>query len=394
MHNGALSVQSNRSNNAKLINGEMKASSSDAVALKLQQIGYLPIQIRETSQNKLSHIGFFHHKLTRADILFFTDKLAITLKAGLPLDESLTLLAQSSESKALIELIESVISDTQDGMALSDSLEEHSSAFDRFYINTLRAGELAGSIHQVLSELANYLDHQHKLRNKLISAMIYPTVLFCVTVSTLLILLLYVVPQFQNVFSQMGQALPFSTQLVISMSNFVAQDGWMVIFMGGLLILLVNFMLRDETRRRYIDKLILKFPIVAETIIHIEVAKFSRTLSTLLFNGVSTLIALDVVAESFKNTVVRHKLTSVRESVKNGIKLSSAVNQQSFFPPMMIHLIHVGEETGQLGEMLHEVSEIYETELKEKIDRLMVIIEPVIIITLGVLVAFIIISVM
>lgn len=376
----------------EIVEGQMTAASEQLVSLKLQQIGYLPIKISEVKET--AHARLFSKDISDQDIVFFTSKLSLTLKAGLPLDESLKLIIQTSDSKKLLAFLEKIIAAVQDGVALSDAIQQHSNAFNRFYINTLKAGEVSGGLNEVLSDLTEYLEHQQALKRTLISALIYPVILLVVTMATLIILLLFVVPQFQLVFDQMGQTLPVSTQMVIKASELLENYGLQSAMGLVLCFFLFKFLMNDEQRRYPIDKLVLKIPLLSETILKLETGRFSRTMSTLLSNGVPLLSALEVMFDSINNTVLRNAVKSIKDDVQKGQPLSSSMTKQRLFPPLAVQLLHVGEETGELTSMLRQIADIYDAELKESINRILVMLEPLIIIGLGITVATIIISVL
>jgi general secretion pathway protein F len=378
----------------KTIEGQMEAASEHAVISKLQEMGYFPVSTQTVTEQTSGRKRLFRKELSQADILLFTQKLAVMLKAGLTLDAALALLIETADSDKLKTVLEKVSVSIHNGMALSDALQQSSATFDRFYMNTLRAGETAGSLDVVLARLATHLEHNHAVKKSVQSALIYPAVLVAVASVTLLILLVYVVPQFQALFEDMGQALPLPTQIVIAIADGIKHYGWIALIALFGLSMLIKRTLCDTKKRMPIDKMILRLPLVADMVIRLEVGRFSRTLATLLNNGVPMLSALAVVASSLNNTVIRQAINNVKDSVHEGRGVAIALRKQAIFPPMAVQLIRVGEETGELVPMLEQVADIYDEELRDSIQRFLTLLEPLLIIGLGIIIAGIIISVL
>ncbi len=376
------------------VEGQMEAESKQTVASKLQEMGYFPVSMWEADTDSNGDNKFFSKSISQDDVLLLTQKLAVTMKAGLTLDSALNLLIETAESPKLKAMLEKVTLSVHNGVSLSDAFEQHSNAFDRFYLNTLRAGEAAGTLDLVLSRLTVHLEHARTIKKKLQAALIYPTVLMSVAILTLLILLLYVVPQFQTLFAEMGQELPFSTQVVITVAEGIKLYGWIVVLLTIVFVLLIKRRLRDREKRQPIDQILLSLPFVSDILIKLEVARFSRTLATLLSNGVPVLTALNVVCASLKNTVIQQLVESVKESVQQGQGVAAVLLKQPIFPPMAVQLIRMGEETGELTPMLEQVADIYDEELSDSIQRFLTLFEPILVISLGIVIAAIIISVL
>jgi general secretion pathway protein F len=377
-----------------VLEGQMEAATEKTVISKLQEMGYFPVSTEEVKNQTASHNGIFTKDVSSVEVLHFTQKLAVTMRAGLTLDAALALLIETADSERLKAVLEKVLAAVNNGISLSDALQQYSNSFDRFYINTLRAGESSGSLHQVLARLASHLERSRATKKIIQSALMYPAILVAVACVTLLILLVYVVPQFQSLFEDMGQALPLPTQIVIALADAIKDYGWIVVLALVGVIGVVRHMLRDSKQREPIDRLVLHLPLISEMVIRLEVARFSRSLSTLLSNGVTMLSALSIVAESLNNTVVRQALIAVKNNVKEGQSIASTLKKQQLFPPMAIQLIQVGEETGELVDMLEQVADIYDTELQDTVQRFLTLLEPLLIITLGVIIAGIIIAVL
>jgi len=380
--------------NDELIEGQMEAGSQSAVVSKLQSMGYFPVSTEATLEERNIINAFFAKDISSIEILHLTQKLAIMMKAGLTLDAALILLVETADSVQLKVMLEKVMVSVHNGIALSDALEQHSSAFGRFYLNTLRAGESSGSLDSVLQRLATHLEQSQTIRKSVQSALIYPAILVAVAGITLLILLIYVIPQFQVLFEDMGKALPLSTQIVISIADGIRKYGWIALIALFALSLLLKKILADSHARFPFDKLILKLPLISDMVTRLEVARFSRTLATLLGNGVPMLSALTIVQESINNTVIQRAITLVTKEVQEGKALALALQKQTVFPPMAIQLFHVGEEAGELVGILDQVADIYDDELKDAIQRFLTLLEPLLIIGMGIIIAAIIISIL
>jgi len=378
----------------QLVEGQMEAATENSVISKLQEMGYFPVSTQTAVEGEQANNKRFKKDISSAEVMSFTQKLAVSMKAGLTLDAAMALLIETADSERLKTMLEKVTAAIHNGVTLSDALQQHSSAFDRFYINTLRAGEAAGSLNVVLARLTSHLERSRATKKTVQAALIYPAVLVAVAIITLLILLVYVVPQFQTLFEDMGQTLPVPTQIVIAVADSIKQYGIYAVMVMVALVMALKQTMRDGDKRGPIDKIILRLPLVADMVVKLEVARFSRTLSTLISNGVPMLSALTVVAESVNNTVIRNMITTVKNNVQEGKGMARVLKQQAIFPPLAVQLIQVGEETGELTPMLEQVADIYDDELQDAVQRFLTLLEPLLIIGLGVVVAGIIISVL
>lgn len=377
-----------------LVEGQMEAGSQSTVVSKLQSMGYFPISTEIEPAKTHAKTTLFNKDISQADVRLFTQKLAIMMKAGLTLDAALVLLIETADSEQLKAILEKVMVSVHNGMTLSDALEQHSTAFDRFYMNTLRAGESSGALDIVLQRLATHLEQSYSIKKNVQSALIYPLILVAVSAITLLILLIYVIPQFQVLFEDMGRALPLSTQIVIAIADGIKSYGWLLAIALFALSFAFKKMLGDAKARYPFDKLVLTLPLIAAMVVRLEVARFSRTLATLLGNGVPMLSALTIVAESLNNTVIRQAVEQVKKDVQEGRALAASLHKQAVFPPMAVQLFQVGEEAGELTNILDQVADIYDDELKDAIQRFLTLLEPLLIIGMGIIIAAIIISIL
>jgi general secretion pathway protein F len=294
----------------------------------------------------------------------------------------------------LKRLLTRIQDEVRGGASLADALESQSGVFSRLYINMIRAGEAGGSVEVVLSRLAEFIERSKVLRESVTSALIYPIILLTVAGLSVILLLTFVVPQFQQLFEDAGEALPVSTQIVIAAGNAVRGYWWVgVITIFFLIAIFKQQLSRPEFRQRW-DGWMLKLPLVGDLVAKVEMARFSRTLGTLLRTGVSMLTALAIVKETLSNRVLSDAVGHVSENLKAGQSLADPLMEEGEFPQLAVHMIRVGEETGQLQEMLLKVADTYDGEVQATVKRMLALLEPALILVLGVIIAGIIMSIL
>ena len=375
----------------------MEAASESAVAQQLQDQGLVPLDIESATaagvgrarRRKKGRKGF-----GRKQLIVVTRELAALLRAGLPLDRALDILIQLAENEEVERLLGRVRDDVRGGSSLSEALEQHEGVFGRFYLNMVRAGEAGGSTEVALGRLADYLERANALRETVVSALIYPAILFAVAVLSVLILLTFVVPQFEQLFQDMGQALPLPTRIVITAGDVVAGYWWLMLGGAVLAVLGIRQLLRNPRRRKTVDRWMLGWPLVSELVSKVETARFSHTFGTLLQSGVPVLTALGIVRGTLSNAVMADSVGDAADALKQGNRLGEALMSGGVFPAFAVHMIKVGEETGRMEEMLGQIAEIYDEEVRATVKRLLALVEPVLILGLGVLIAAIIMSIL
>jgi general secretion pathway protein F len=387
-------------NNGEPIEGHMEAPSQEIVIDRLQSAGHLPIRANEISsaENKKNYnserFKFNKNKIRTNDVVIFTREMATLLNAGLPLDQALKLLNDLAESTALKTLITDINNRIQSGSTLSAAMEAQGSTFSRLYLNTIRAGEASGALSIVLSRLADYLERSTELRNSVISALLYPAILFVVSLLSIFVLMIFVIPQFEPLFEDMGKALPFLTQVVFGCADIVRQYWWLFIGTSIFILWFGDRQLQNPEIRFRWDAWCLRLPLIGDLIAKLEVARFARTLGTLLSNGVSILTAISIVQEVFSNQVLAKVIQDATSSLEQGHGLSKPLQQSRQFPALAVQLIHVGEETGQLENMLIKIADIYDNESKTTIKRLLTMVEPIMILGMGAVISIIIVSIL
>ena len=382
--------------------GETEEGMRDAVDERhliaaLQSEGYIPIRVAPANSRSFLGLGLGakQSKLSQKDIGLLTGELATLLESGLPLDKSLLVLMDLTEdNERLRKLIARVLDKVKGGASLADALEQQAGIFSKFYLNMIRAGEAGGSLGEVLTRLSDYLERSQELKDTVSTALIYPAILLVMSLASLFVMLTFVVPQFTEMFESAGKALPVSTQIVVGLANWL-QSYWWVLLTG--IVFISSYMklqLADPIKKKVWDGRFLKLPLAGTIILNKETANISRTLGTLLGNGVSILAALIIVRETVDNLVIAAAIEDAEEQLKQGKHLSDALLEKGLFPKMAMQMIKMGEETGRLEEMLLRVATIYDKQLRVAIQRLLAFLEPALIITLGLMIAGIIVSIL
>ncbi len=382
--------------------GETEEGLRDAVdeqqlIAMLQTEGYIPIRVVPASAKSFLglRLGIKQSKLSQKDIALFTGELATLLESGLPLDKSLLVLIDLTEdNERVAKLIGRVLEKVKGGSTLADALEKQSGIFSKFYLNMIRAGEAGGSLGEVLTRLSEYLERSRELKETVSTALIYPAILLVMSLASLFVMLIFVVPQFSEMFESAGKALPVSTQIVVGLAEWLQSYWWVLVLSVVLFTGYMNLQLADPIRKKVWDGRFLKLPLAGTIILNKETASISRTLGTLLGNGVSILAALVIVRETVDNLVLVAAIQDTEEQLKQGRHLSDALMEKGIFPKMAMQMVKMGEETGRLEEMLLRVATIYDKQLRVAIQRMLALLEPALIISLGLMIGGIIVSIL
>lgn len=377
--------------------GIRDAADEQQLIAILQAEGYIPIRVTPANSRSIfgMGLGLKQSRLTQKDIALFTGELATLLESGLPLDKSLSVLIDLTEDKEnLSKLIARVLELVKSGSSLADALEKQAGIFTKFYLNMIRAGEAGGGLSEVLVRLSEYLERSQELKDTVSTALIYPAILLIMSLASLFVMLTFVVPQFTEMFESAGKALPVSTQIVVGLAEWLQSYWWILI--GGTVFItgFMRFQLANPVTKKAWDNRFLKLPLAGTIILNKETANISRTLGTLLGNGVSMLAAMAIVRETVDNQVIAAAIQETEEQLKQGKHMSDAFLEKGIFPKMAMQMIKMGEETGRLEEMLLRVATIYDKQLRVSIQRLLALLEPVLIITLGLMIAGIIVSIL
>lgn len=381
----------------EMLEGVKEADDEASLVKFLQKDGCIPISIKVAGLKSFYKFSLFSREsgLSQKDILLFTKELATLLDAGLPLDRSLVVLLDLiPEESKIYNLIKQVLERVKGGSTLASALEAESNVFSKFYLNMLRAGEAGGSVETVLRRLADYLEKSKELKNTVTTAMIYPTILVVMALGSVFLLLTFVVPQFSEMFESAGKELPISTQIVVGAGEWLRQYWWAMMIIGVTGTVFIRYELSDSPRKPKWDRFFLSVPIVGDMIRNIATANFSRTLGTLLANGVPILTALGIVKSTLSNQVLIQAVASAEDNLRQGKDMSGALIATGQFPKMATQMIKMGEETGRMEEMLERIAIAYDKQLEITIKRMLALMEPVVIVFMGVMIGGIIISIL
>lgn len=329
-----------------------------------------------------------------ADVLALTSELAIMLKAGLALDNALRVLLDMTQKPSVSAMLQSILSDVKGGAPLSRALTAHRALFGDFYINMVRSGEASGQMASVMARLVEHMERLRALRDSVVSATIYPAILLGVAVLSLVVMLGFVVPQFEQLFKDMGDALPVPTRIVMDLGNVFKTYGWAIALGAAVVVWLAGRWLKTPSGSQWWQTRVLRLPVLGVLLRKYQLTLFSRSLGTLLGNGVPLLTALRIATETVGNQTLRQPLTQVVPRVKEGVKVADAMRATGIFEPLALNLMRVGEETGRIGPMMLELAHILNREVETGIKRALTLLEPLLILVLGVLIAAIIVSIL
>ena len=388
----------------QLVEGRTEATAADAVLRQLRERGLTPLRVQDAALAPAAGDarGFrgrtrqraLRGPVTQADLLALTTELSIMLRAGLALDNALRVLIEMSAKPSVRTLLEGILEDVKGGAPFSRALGTRKELFGDFYINMVRSGEASGQMSQVLERLVAHMNRIRALRESVVSATIYPAILLGVALLSLVGMLGFVVPQFEKLFMDMGDALPLPTRFVMLLGQGFKQHG-LLLAIGAVLIGWLGWRwLRSPGGRAWWQNRALRLPVLGSLLYKYELTLFTRSLGTLLGNGVPMLTALHIATETVGNTVLQQALARVAPIVKEGGRVVQALTATGIFEPLAINLIRVGEETGRVGPMMLELANILNREVETGIKRLLTLVEPVLILVLGVLIAAIIVSIL
>ena len=372
-----------RSSTGQIQKGQIEAQNTDEVTAHVRKNRMLLVSVRQAP--KAIKLGMGPRIKTR-DIVIFTRQFATMINAGLPLVQSLTILAQQTENKALQEVTRAVVYDVEAGNTLADAFSKHPKAFTDLYVNMVAAGEAGGILDTILLRLATFLEKNDALVRKVKGAMVYPAVILSVAGIAISVLLVFVIPTFQQMFASVNMALPLPTRIVIGMSDFLINYWWAVIGIIGATIFGIRKYYATSGGRKQLDTLLLKAPVIGDLLRKSAVSRFTRTLGTLISSGVSILDGLEITAKTSGNRVVHDAVMESRQSIAGGETIAAPLERSKVFPPMVISMIAVGEQTGGLDEMLSKIADFYDEEVDVAVSALLSLLEPVMIVILGVIV--------
>jgi len=378
------------------LNGEMEATSREAgiIRLRTQRIQPNASRIREKGkgldyQISLPTVG---SPVKSRDIVVFTRQFATMIDAGLPIVQCLQILGAQSDSKPFRKVIGGIKDDVESGTTLAEAIRKHTRVFSELYTSMVQAGEIGGILDTILVRLAAYLEKASRLKSKIKGAMIYPSCIVAAAILVTAVLLIWVIPVFADVFSSFGHRLPAPTQFVINLSNFTIEHVWYLMAVPIIAAVAIRYAYRTEEGHFWIDRFLLRVPVFGALIRKSAVARFSRTLGTLVSSGVPILDALVITARTAGNKVVERAIMSARASIASGRTIAEPLTESKVFPPMVCQMISVGETTGALDSMLQKIADFYEDEVDNTVANLMSLLEPAVILFLGVVIGGLVIS--
>lgn len=372
---------------ARTQQGELKTATIDAptredVVAQLRRQRLSIVKVDEEAKAKKPRRG----SVKMRDVVIFTRQFSTMINAGLPLVQALDILAKQTDNKNLSNVTRSVVFDVESGHTVADALAKHPNAFTDLYVNMVAAGEAGGILDTILMRLATFLEKNDALVRKVKGAMIYPGVIMSVAFIAITVLLLFVIPVFETMFASVGMALPLPTRIVLGLSRFLKAYWWAVGAGGFAFVVLLRRYYKTPNGKLVIDRLMLKLPVLGDVLRKSAVSRFTRTLGTLISSGVSILDGLEITAKTAGNRVIQDAIMASRSSIASGETIASPLQKSNVFPPMVISMIAVGEQTGGLDEMLSKIADFYDEEVDAAVSGLLSLLEPVMIVFLGVVV--------
>ena len=362
--------------------GTLEAASKDDVMTQLRQKRMNVVKVEEQGKAKVKTSG----SIAMRDVVIFTRQFSTMINSGLPLVQALDILSKQTENKSLAAVTRQVVFDVESGHTVADALAKHPNAFTDLYVNMVAAGEAGGILDTILMRLATFMEKNDALVRKVKGAMIYPGVIMSVAGICIVVLLIFVIPVFQGMFASVGLTLPLPTRIVIMMSDFLTGYWWAVAGGAYLGYISIKKWYATPDGKLALDKLMLKMPVLGDVIRKSAVSRFTRTLGTLISSGVSILDGLEITAKTSGNRVIQDAIMQSRSSIAGGDTISAPLAKSNVFPPMVISMIAVGEQTGGLDEMLSKIADFYDEEVDAAVGGLLALMEPIMIVFLGVVV--------
>lgn len=378
-----------------IVTGTVVVATESLAVDRIQDMGYYPLKVNKVVKhdnviNRL--LSSVRNRTTTKDVMLVTYQLGVLLDAGFTLDKSLTILSEMSEKERLKEMVNDILSQVKGGRSFSDALSKYPSAFPLFYVNMIKAGEAGGFLESTVSRMAAYLENTEGLKEEVRSALVYPIILSIIGGAAVIVLLTFVVPQFTKIFADMGRELPLPTVILLAVSNTMVKFWWVIVFFITAVVLIVRKYLTSEDGRRTWDSMKFRLPLFGKLFKEAAVSRFARTFGTLLGSGVPILNALLIVKGTLGSEKISEIISSVRESVRKGKGLAEPLRGSDIFPPLAVHMVTVGEETGRLDEMLIKIADRFDLEVRTTVKRMLSLLEPVLILTMGIIVGFIVIA--
>jgi len=367
----------------KIIKGELEADNRKTALIQLRRRNLRVKKIKPRPKDLFENISFLQPKVNKKDLVVFTRQFSTMLDAGLPLVQGLTILAEQAENKTFQGILKQVVNDVEGGSGLAEALGKHPQIFDDLFVNLVAAGETGGILDNIFQRLATYIEKAEKLKSQIKAAMAYPLVVISIAILVIGVILIFVIPVFEDMFADFGSALPVPTQIIVNMSGFLRRNILYIIVTVLLIWFLIKKYRDSRGGRKKIDTLLLKLPVIGIVLKKVAIARFSRTLGEMIKSGVPILEALEIVARTSGNVVLEEVILKLRSSVSGGQTISEPLSESDIFPGMVIQMISVGETTGALDTMLEKIADFYDDEVDTAVAAMTSMLEPILMVFLG-----------
>jgi type IV pilus assembly protein PilC len=367
----------------KTLKGELEAGDEKIALSQLKRRNLTVKKIKPKPKDLFENVAFMQPRIKKKDLVIFTRQFSTMIDAGLPLVQGLTILSEQTENPTFRKILKAVVADVEGGNSLGEALEKHPNVFDDLFVHLVTAGEVGGILDTILQRLAAYIEKAEKLKSQVKGAMTYPIVVMVIAIGVLAVIMIFVIPVFEQMFSSSGNALPLPTQLVVDTSHFITS--YIGYIIGGIIIFSVLFkrLKKTEKGKKIIDTLLLKLPIFGSLLKKVAVARFTRTLGTMISSGVPILDALEICAKTAGNVILEEVILEVRASIAEGQPMAEPLSESSVFPSMVTQMIAVGEATGALDAMLSKIADFYDDEVDVAVVAMTSMLEPLLIVFLG-----------
>ena len=376
-------IYAGRTRKGRVTKGQLDAADERIARIQLKRRNIDVTKLKQKPKDLFESVSFLQPKVTSKDIVVFTRQFSTMIDAGLPLVQGLNMLTEQSQNRTFKRILSQVTRDVEGGSTLADALGKHPKVFDSLYVNLVAAGEVGGILDTILQRLAAYIEKTQKLKSQIKGALTYPAVVVAIAIIVIAVIMIFVIPVFQDMFSSFGKALPGPTQLVVNMSDFTKSNiHWII-----LAIIILAFAFRryraTPSGRRRVDSAMLRLPIIGELIRKVAVARFTRTLGTMVKSGVPILDALEITARTAGNVIVEEVVMDARSSIAEGQTIAEPLSESIIFPGMVTQMISVGESTGALDAMLEKIADFYDDEVDATVAAMTSMLEPLLMLFLG-----------
>ena len=376
-------VWAGKTKKGRSLKGELEAADERIARIQLKKRNIEITKLKPKPKDLFENISFMQPKVTNKDLVIFTRQFSTMIDAGLPLVQGLNILGEQTENKTFRNMLKQITKDVEGGSTLADALGKHPRVFDSLFVNLVAAGEVGGILDTILQRLAAYIEKAEKLKSQIKGAMTYPIVVVGIAIIVIAVIMIFVIPVFQDMFSSFGKALPVPTQVVVAMSDFM--KGNIHYLIGGLIVFIWAFRryARTGSGKRNIDSILLQLPIFSELIKKVAVARFARTLGTMVSSGVPILDALEITAKTAGNVIIEEAIFEARSGIAEGQTIAQPLSETDIFPGMVTQMIAVGESTGALDVMLEKIADFYDDEIDATVSTMTSMLEPLLMLFLG-----------